>query len=81
MAKTMNPTLIRSTRNSIICPVCNKEFFACRSDKKTCSSACKHKLHVRKKQVEAARNMAGQVQELYKNYQLSEQTKRQTVNY
>ncbi|WP_378410417.1 hypothetical protein [Rhodocytophaga aerolata] len=75
----MNPVHSRSTRNTLVCPVCKKEFYACRSDKKTCSSRCKHKLHLQTQQMEAARKMTQEIKDLYQSYRLKEQTKSQQV--
>lgn len=74
-----SPVHSRSIRNTLVCPVCQKQFYAYRSDKKTCSARCKHKLQLQVQQTQAAGKMREEVKELYQTYELTEKTNNERI--
>lgn len=64
-----------------ICDACQEPFLCTRSDKKTCSSRCRKKLYMQKKQWLTSAEITSQIMELYKQYKQDEHIKAAWIIY
>ena len=71
----------RSKRNALVCQFCGREFYACRSDKKTCSATCKTKMNLEILRMAAAREMTQEIIDLYQTFRYDERIKAQAAIY